>query len=114
MTREEYINELNRHKIEVQHDFGWNTTLIEALDMAAIQALEQTRWIPVSVRLPEDRKLVLVTAFWHEKYQVMVGSYFGNDEWWCVPWNNTSEPQQLLKTIAWMPLPEPYKAESEE
>ena len=69
------------------------------------------KWIPVSERMPEDRKIVLVTAYWHETYQVMVGSYFGNGDWWCVPWNNTSEPQQLLKVKAWMPLPQPYKEE---
>lgn len=80
----------------------------------AIKALEQEpRWIPVTERLPEDRELLLVTAYWHETYQVMVGAYFGNGDWWCAPWNNTSEPQQLLKVKAWMPLPEPYKAESE-
>ena len=71
------------------------------------------RWIPVSEKLPKDRKPVLVTAYWHETYQDMVGSYFGNGDWWCAPWNNTGEPQQLLKVKAWMPLPEPYK-ESEE
>lgn len=40
MINEELINELKRHRAEVQNDFGWNTTLINALD-AAIEALEQ-------------------------------------------------------------------------
>ena len=110
MSREEALrllnqNSLSYNKVEAER-------FCEAYDMA-IEALKQTAWIPVSERLPEDRNLVLVTAFWHEKYQVMVGSYFGNGEWWCAPWNNTSEPQQLLKTIAWMSLPEPWKGEGE-
>lgn len=68
------------------------------------------RWIPVSERLPENSNLVLVTAYWHEKYQVMVGAYWGNGVWWCVPWSNTSrEHLKMLNAIAWMPLPEPYK-----
>ena len=42
MTREERekaIDELARHKNEVQNDFGWNTTLLNSLD-AAIEALK--------------------------------------------------------------------------
>lgn len=39
MKNEEAINELVRHKQEVQNDFGWNITLQEALD-AAISALK--------------------------------------------------------------------------
>lgn len=54
-----------------------------------IQALEQTRWIPCSERTPEDRREVLVTAYWHETYQVMMASYFGDGLWWCVPFNNS-------------------------
>ena len=49
---------------------------------------EQTRWIPVNERTPEDRRTVLVTAYWHETYQVMMGSYYGDGLWWCVPYNN--------------------------
>ena len=66
------------------------------------------RWIPVSERLPEDRRTVLVTAYWHETYQVMEASYYGDGLWWCVPFNNCGEHMQKLKPIAWMPLPEPY------
>ena len=70
-------------------------------------------WIPCSERLPEDRREVLVTAYWHETYQVMMASYFGDGLWWCVPFNNSGEHTQRLKPKAWMPLPEPYKAEME-
>ena len=76
---------------------------------------EADRWIPVSERLPEDRNLVLVTAYWHETYQVMQASYFGEGEkngWWCVPWNNCGKHMRNdLHVIAWKPLPEPYKEE---
>lgn len=87
---------------------------VDALEMA-IKALEQTKWIPVSERLPEDRREVLVTAYWHETYQVMMASYFGDGLWWCVPFNNCGEHTQRLKPKAWMPLPTPYESlESEE
>ena len=73
----------------------------------------QGEWIPVSERLPKDRNLVLVTAYWHETYQIMQASYFGEGEkngWWCVPFNNCGEHMRNdLHVIAWQPLPEPYK-----
>lgn len=80
----------------------------------AIQALEQTRWIPCSERTPEDRREVLVTAYWHETYQVMMASYFGDGLWWCVPFNNSGEHMQRLKPKAWMPLPERYKEKTKD
>ena len=75
--------------------------------------IKEERWIPCSERLPRDRQVVLVTAYWHETYQVMMASYFGNGLWWCVPFNNRGEHTQRLKPKAWMPLPKPYNAESE-
>ena len=74
---------------------------------------QEPRWIPVSERLPEDRREVLVTAYWHETYQVMMALYYGDGLWWCVPFNNCGEHMQRLKPKAWMPLPKAYKAESE-
>ena len=85
--------------------------LLSAYDMV-IKALEQTKWIPCSERLPGDRRVVLVTAYWHETYQVMM-AYFGDGLWWCVPFNNSGEHMQRLKPKAWMPLPKSYKAEME-
>lgn len=76
--------------------------------------IPQPRWISVSERLPEDRRLVLVTAYWHETYQVMMASYFGDGLWWCVPFNNCGEHMQRLKPKAWMPLPKPYNAQKSE
>lgn len=67
------------------------------------------KWIPVSERLPEDRREVLVTAYWHETYQVMMASYYGDGLWWCVPFNNCGEHMQRLNPKAWMPLPTPYE-----
>jgi len=75
--------------------------------------IKQGEWVSVNERLPEDRNLVLVTAYWHETYQVMQASYFGEGEkngWWCVPWNNCGKHMRNdLHVIAWQLLPEPYK-----
>ena len=88
---------------------------IEALMVVGkMYDIDYSPWIPVSEKLPEDRREVLVTAYWHETYQVMIASYFGDGLWWCVPFNNCGEHMQKLKPKAWMPLPQPYKVESEE
>lgn len=70
----------------------------------------ERKWIPVTEALPENRNVVLVTAYWHETYQVMEAFYFGSD-WWCVPFNNCGKHMQKLNPIAWMPLPEPCRGE---
>lgn len=80
-----------------------------ALDFA-IKTIETDGWIPVSERLPEDRKKVRVTAYWHERFQVMDASYYGDGVWWCVPFNNCGEHMRNdLHVIAWKPDDEPYK-----
>ena len=99
MTREEA-----REAIKEAYGSEYANEIIKALE-------QEPRWIPVSERLPEDRREVLVTAYWHETYQVMMASYFGDGLWWCVPFNNCGEHMQRLKPKAWMPLPLPWKGE---
>ena len=43
MTIDEAINELQKHKNEIQHDFGWNRSTIEAIDFA-LNALERRKF----------------------------------------------------------------------
>ena len=62
----------------------------------AIELLERIRWIPVSERLPEEEGLYLV----YTEEQPFVCS-FEDGEFF------------IDEVLAWMPLPEPYKAESE-
>ena len=70
-----------------------------------------SEWIPVTERLPEDRELILFST---KTDRVFEGRYFDdntNRQWYSFrddtfAWNNV--------VTAWMPLPEPYKAESED
>lgn len=69
------------------------------------------KWIPVSERLPEDEQEVLITYKINVKHNV-----------WSAIWDKLhgrfydkkySSYINLDYVTAWMPLPQPYKAESE-
>lgn len=78
---------------------------VNALELA-IKALEhEPKWIPVSEMLPEDNKEVLVYV---NAYPYL--AWLDDGEW------KTEDfiIEKDFEPIAWMPLPEPYKAESEE
>lgn len=64
------------------------------------EAVERTRWIPVSERMPEgiDACNYIVSI---ENYGVDIATYVPSvKEWYCLG--------LPCKVISWMPLPEPY------
>ena len=81
------------------------------------------RWIPVSERLPEEHKTIIDTDVFDDPSEevlvqmksgyMKVSRYWGSRERYKDrPWIDLSYPT-TDEVIAWMPLPEPYKAESE-
>ena len=92
---------------------------IEALDMGA-EALKTQKighWIPVSERLPKEDESVLLTicansslyGFNKNFIKVMCGSYSPCED--KRDWIVNGIRYYIDNVIAWMPLPEPYKAE---
>ena len=74
--------------------------------------MRESKWIPVSERLPEEDTYVLVTMMsigtnqrWVDKCK------FFKDEWY--QGFLTIITERVARVLAWMPLPEPYKGEQE-
>ena len=121
MTREEAIDWLARMKSNtVNHTLEmplwWNEPLAEALDMAIKVIEQESKWIPVSERLPTKEEyianngLFIVSdgnrtyAEYFDVYNSM--KYFGE------PTMNGFRVDRCI--TAWMPLPEPYESQEKE
>lgn len=119
MTREDAISILNVivHMLEPKYD---TDRVEDAVDMA-IKSLEQepkTEWIPIKEKQPQNHDWYLIVV--KEKstgYQYIprVATYL-HDNCWCIIDTEDADEDWLndLECIAWMPLPKPYKAESED
>ena len=82
---------------------GGHMTYDEAMKIADTVPT-QMKWIPCSERLPEEMGTYMTTIDYGE-HGLVTGQryYYGRG----LKWNDEC-------VIAWMPLPEPYKAESED
>lgn len=81
----------------------------------AIELLGQARWIPVSERLPEVGSEVLVCYEFKGKRSVYIADFYGDGDFHGLDDEYlTAECRKYRKAVAWMPLPAPYKAESED
>lgn len=103
MTREEAIEMIKKDKKQRGECF-----ISDALDMAIKALGQEPRWIPVSERLPENKKTVLVT-FKHfvSGNTIGLGSVIllrGKPHW-----HVREQSLGTYDVLAWMPLPEPYR-----
>lgn len=113
MTREDanitidYLKEMQEEYIEGEGYERHPLPEWYALDKA-IEAIEQTTWIPVSERLPETNDDVLVT----DGVDMFVAWYSRKGMW--QGWKSSDNNFERNTPIdAWMPLPSPYKGEQE-
>jgi hypothetical protein len=88
---------------ENDYQKGWNDALDSVYENAPGIQPKQNEWIPVNKRLPEKYTYTL----WCSLGGNVQSDYF-NGEFW------EDAEKYGYEVIAWMPLPQPYKAESEE
>ena len=82
--------------------------------MALPSADRPQEWIPCSERLPEYRKLVLVTTRDLRVKPAYLDSIQddGTDDWWSIPLDDAD--CALWNIVAWMPLPKPWEGADDE
>lgn len=85
--------------IEAINTGSYEINLSAVMALGAVVTQSASRWIPCSERLPTTPGRYLVTQ--KRPYgQYVMTAYFDRNEFWD-------------EAVAWMPLPEPYKAERE-
>ena len=125
MTNQEAIDLLDNliGMIEDNHGSDYDSAIRMAID-----ALE-SKWIPVSERLPEERDSIFAKLYGTEKWRnamfrkisntVIITVEFKDGTRQTAPcytidgeWNQSMKG--MGKALAWMPLPEPYKEGNDE
>ena len=73
---------------------------------------QEPRWIPVSERMPEENRTVIAST----KHGVYSEARYTKEDGWEWAYESGADYWEEIgcNVLAWMPLPEPYKAESEE
>lgn len=74
----------------------------------------EPKWIPCSERLPEEKSdwktVTVLDESGDTPFTYTSVGYYLSDGWWIVD-NEPMEEGNLIRVIAWMPLPKPYKGE---
>ena len=132
MTLSDFIEELNIAIQQDGHDIYCNAITAEILKRCLTKQKEDkwyrptgvvppaqsgSHWFPCSERLPNDNDYrgcmeCLDGAVWYftENGTMGLGYYYKSTK----EWVTTDDLRTDGKVIAWIPLPEPYKVESEE
>lgn len=89
--------------------------IIDIFDRVTSSIEQAPRWIPVTERLPEEMFGCLVTV-WDanpktgEEFENILPEFAGYDG---ETWNGADGKPIAFEVVAWLPLPEAYKAEGE-
>lgn len=82
--------------------------LDKAFELGKQAAQPEPQWISCKDRLPEVNESVLVTTEWND---ISIAWRIGIDEWFIHEGSTNATTDDLA---AWMPLPEPWRSESDE
>ena len=78
------------------------------------EAEPEQKWIPVGERLPEEKSnwknVTVLDENGDSAFTYVSVGYYLSDGWWIVD-NEPMEDGNLIRVIAWMPLPEAYKGD---
>ena len=107
MTREEAIAKLKNFADHCDPNEEF-LMAIEALSTSEIP----NKWIPVKERLPQNSGNYLITYCYRDEIETQEAVYVKDEKE--DKWFDITDIEVTLAVIAWMPLPEPYKAESED
>lgn len=95
-------------EVEYYGGFSGQEAVIKAVEDAcriAIAAMERTRWIPCSEKLPDAFVSVLVEMPGEEPFPIVREGYISDDGTW-VAGNFKREPGEITR---WRPMPAPPK-----
>ena len=130
ISRQAVLDELNKWEWqELYLPIHFKENIIDVVPPVNPQEPKTGHWIPVSERLPELREdeddtfisdnVLVWLSHEFDAENPMICYYFKYDEWegfvptaLCKDWQDINSG--LIHPVAWMPLPEPYKAESED
>ena len=110
-----HIEQVVNHNAEVLENALNRIEKLEKTKLSALLPVAPTqRWIPVSERLPEPNRAVLTYVNTGKSETFCLANW--NDA--CGDWEEwigtrMLESEMEYKVLAWMPLPQPYKGESE-
>lgn len=108
MTTEEVIKNLKNIINWMKGDERWTDAEFISIE-TAIKAINkvESRWIPVSERLPEESTAVLI---WCPARKNIYCAYLEEKQWWIFG----TYQKVPFKVIAWQSLPKPYKPQKSE
>jgi hypothetical protein len=105
------LEKLTKTAVDAALDYEYEGKTIREWVQEIAEADHVGKWIPVSEKMPEEGKTVMAST----NYGIYPEARYSKKYGWEWPWEAGADYwTEIVDSVeAWMPLPEPYKAESE-